>query len=84
MYCGYIILSQICIVVHAQACGNWWSGLHDGGWTLSHGEVIRAGLVTGNITLSETAALEQSWAAWGQSLRPIDQEPVITSPVIPN
>ena len=40
-----------------------------------------AELITGNLTLNQTAALEQTE---GWSLRPIDQEPVITFPVILN
>ena len=31
-----------------------------GSWTISHGEVTLAELVTGNLTLNQTAALEQN------------------------
>ena len=53
--------------------------------TISHSEVIHAKLITGNLTLNQTATLKQCWAAWGErSLLAIDREPMITSPVIPN
>ena len=33
-------------------------------WTTSHDEVVLAALITGNLLLNQTAALEQCRAAW--------------------
>ena len=41
-------------------------------------------LITGNLTPNQTAALDSAEQPGGRLLHPIDQEPVIASPVIPN
>lgn len=46
-------------------------------------QYILVTLTTGNLTPNLTAALGQCGAAWGQSLQPMNWEPVIATPVIP-
>ena len=61
---------QRMLLLHLYWLLFWWLALlricmYMGSWTVSHGEVTPAELITGNRTLNQTAALEQNWAAWG-------------------
>ena len=51
------------VILYRHSTNMHWIG----SWTISHGEAILAELGTGNVTLNQTAALKQCWAAWGMA-----------------